>query len=162
MDLGRRIIRQRRSLRNFLYRLLDAAAIVSGLSMAVAIVPQNNSDATLISCLAGIGLFSIACEFTAMYRDWQGVSIHRELTCATATWTLTLGCLVVFGRFSAYTTELAGSSLAIWFIATPLISIAGRALFREGHKLLIDRGMVGTGYAIVGVNSLGIQLFHNI
>ncbi len=162
MNLGTRVIRQRQSLRNATYRLLDAAAILGGIAAARQLAPSFDSDATLITCMAAIGLFSVVAEFTAMYRDWQGVSLKRELTCATSTWLITLVGLALLGRFSRYTTELDGSSLAIWFVTTPVLAIAGRVGLRKLNRFLIDRGLVGTGFAVVGVNDLGIQLVRNI
>ena len=74
----------------------------------------------------------------------------------------TLLGLVVLGRFSSYTTELTGWPLVVWFVATPTLSIAGRFVLRRVKKFLVDRGMLGKGFAVVGVNDLGIQLVRNI
>lgn len=162
MELGNRIIRQNRSLRTAIYRLFDALAIVYGLALTIRMFPFADSDATLICCFAAIGLFSILSEFTAMYRDWQGVTFRREIACALSTWTLTLLILVVLGRFSTYTTELAALPLTVWFLATPALSISGRVLIRSFRTLLIQRGMLGDGFVVVGVNPLGHQLVKNI
>ena len=162
MELGNRIIRQNRSLRTAIYRLFDALAIVYGLALTIRMFPFADSDATLICCFAAIGLFSILSEFTAMYRDWQGVTFRREIACALSTWTLTLLILVVLGRFSTYTTELAALPLTVWFLATPALSISGRVLIRSFRTFLIQRGMLGDGFVVVGVNPLGHQLVKNI
>ncbi|MCA9103869.1 MAG: undecaprenyl-phosphate glucose phosphotransferase [Planctomycetales bacterium] len=162
MSVRHRVITQRQSLRNATYRLLDAAAILLGLALAVNLVPDFDSKATIITCMAAIGVFSVVAEFTAMYRDWQAVSLRRELTCASATWFITLVVLAIVGRVSEYTTEITPGALSLWFLTTPVIAIVGRYLLRQINRLLIDRGLVGTGYAVVGVNELGIQLVHNI
>lgn len=162
MKLGHRVISQKQNLRNAIYRLLDAAAILGGLALAVTLVPDFDSKATIVTCMAAIGVFSVVAEFTAMYRDWQAVSLKRELTCASATWFFTLVILALLGRMSEYTTEITPGALSLWFLATPVFAIGGRFVLRKLNRLLIDRGLVGTGYAIVGINDLGIQLVRNI
>lgn len=143
-------------------RVLDAVSIVVGLVFSLRAAPEANSDSTLVTCLASIGLFSLVAELTALYRDWQAVSLRRELTCLLTTWSIALAGLAVLGRFSESTTEITGWSLVIWFIVTPTHAVLARYLVRRLGRYLIDRGVVGTGYAVVGVNELGVRLVRNV
>lgn len=143
-------------------RVLDAVSIVIGLVFSLRAAPEADSDSTLVTCLASIGLFSLVAELTALYRDWQAVSLRRELTCLVTTWSIALAGLAVLGRFSESTTEITGWSLMIWFIVTPTTAVLARFLVRRLGRYLIDRGVVGTGYAVVGVNELGVRLVRNV
>ena len=136
--LHNRVIRQTDSLRNALFRLLDAAAVVVGLMIAVSVEPTADSKATLVTCLAAIGIYSVTAEFTAMYRNWHAVSLRREIGCASITWALTLLLLSAIGRFSEYTSELSSAVLWIWFGATPSIAILGRIVMRKSRRWMIE------------------------
>lgn len=162
MTISQRIIRQKNSWINAIYRLMDATSIVVGLILALQLFPGANSDATIISCLAAIGLFNIVGEFTAMYRQWQAVSLRREITCSLATWSFTLLILFAVSQFSMYTTEFSGSAFFIWFAATPFVSMTCRIAYRLFQRWLVKKGIYTRGYAIVGVTDLGIQLARNI
>lgn len=162
MSIHQRIIRQASSLRNALFRSIDAVSIVSGLWLAIQIDPSGDSRATLVSCLAAIGIFSVTGEFTAIYRNWHAVSIRRELSCSLITWAITLLLLSAVGRFSHYTSELSGSILWLWFAITPVLAMVGRIAVRQSRRWLISRNLYCRGCAIVGVNDLGIQLARNL
>lgn len=158
MHLPQRIIRQSTSIKNAVFRLIDAASIIAGLIFAVRTQPHSDSHATLVTCMAAIGIYSLTAEFTAMYRNWQAVSVRRELACSLVTWAITLALLSTLGQFSLYTSELSGQTLLIWFGLTPAVSIIGRMTMRRLRRWLIDREIYCRGCAIIGINELGIQL----
>jgi len=162
MPIAQRVIRQRTSLINSAYRMIDAISITIGLYVAMQLNPSANSDATIVSCLAAIGLFNILSEFSAMYRNWQAVSLRREMWCALFTWSMTFISLVAISFFSIYTTELASVALATWFMTTPLLSMLTRIGVRQSQRLLVKKGIYSRGYAVVGATDLGVQLVQNI
>ena len=144
------------------YKLVDAVAIATGLTTVLVWLPTLNSDASIISCLLAIGLFSIVAEFFRLHRNWQGIAIESEITCSILAWGTTLICLIVLGRFTAYATEFSGTALLFWFALTPIYSIALRISFRRLQRWLFDRGINTRGYAIVGATDVGFGLARNI
>ena len=84
------VIHQQFNRSNAVYRLADGLAIILGLSLTLFQNPDLNSKATIVVCLATIGLFSIISEFIGMYRNWIGSRIAGELGCSILTWTATL------------------------------------------------------------------------
>lgn len=145
-----------------LLKLLDALAIILGLWVLVLWMPDANSRSTIIVGLVGIGIFSLAAELVGLYRDWQGLPIEREVTCATLAWGITQGSLFFLGNLTQYSTEISSPALMVWLVTTPVISLFFRSLFRQFLKWFHENGIRTRGYAIVGANSLGVQLARNI
>ena len=156
------VIHQQFNRSNAVYRLADGLAIILGLSLTLFQNPDLNSKATIVVCLATIGLFSIISEFTGMYRNWIGSRIAGELGCSILTWTATLVGLVTLGRFSEYTTELSSWALFSWFAITPLFAVLFRMAYRLHKRLTTRLGISRKNYAILGVDEIGFQIAENI
>lgn len=156
------VIHQHFGRSNTVYRLVDGLAIVSGLMLSLSLYPDLNSKATLVVCLATIGIFSLVSEFTGMYRNWVGARIAGELGCSVLTWMVTLLGLVTIGRFSEYTTELSGWALFFWFAITPAVAMTLRIGYRLHKRVTTKLGIRRKNYAILGVDELGFQVAENI
>src|SRR5271170_3652658 len=91
-------IRQRSSLQGVLHRALDVAAIVAGLSIANRLCcPWTASAPTPLFAAGAVIVFYLLAEAVSVYRNWQGVSVKREIACALATWLVALPIAVVLG-----------------------------------------------------------------
>ena len=162
MQINTRVIRQQWNLSNAIYRLLDAGSIVFGLYLVLRVCPDFDSDASIVVCLAAIGIYSLIGEFTGLYRNWTGTSVERETGCCVLTFGLTLLSLNLVGHFSRYTSELAGTPLFVWLLITPLTCIGGRIVFRLVRRFAVRSGYCAKKCAIIGINELGVQLARNI
>lgn len=147
---------------NTVYRLIDGFSIVVGLLTTLFLDPDLNSKATIVVCLATIGIFSLVAEFTGMYRNWMGSRIAREVGCAFMSWMATLLGLVGLGYFSEYTTELSIVGLWSWFAITPVLAVSFRMLYRMQLRMWSRFGFRAKNYAIIGVDDIGFQIAKNI
>lgn len=156
------VIHQHLSPTNTIYRAIDGISIVAGLLLTVRLIPDLNSKATLVVCLATMGIFSLVSEFTGMYRNWTGSRVVGEVGCAILSWTATFSGLLALGLFSEYTTELSTAGLWWWFAFTPLLAISLRIGFRWQKRFRRQLGIQPKQYAIIGVDELGFQIANNI
>lgn len=147
---------------NTVYRLIDGFSIVVGLLTTLFLDPDLNSKATIVVCLATIGIFSLVSEFTGMYRNWMGSRLAREVGCAFMSWTATLLGLVGLGYFSEYTTELSVVGLWSWFAITPILAVSFRVLYRMFVRIWSRFGVRTKNFAVIGVDELGFQIARNI
>jgi putative colanic acid biosynthesis UDP-glucose lipid carrier transferase len=143
------------------FKMVDALAIGSGLSLLLVWQPQLNSDSTIVSCLVAIGIFSIVAEFFGLYRSWN-TAFEREVVCSLGVWATTLLILVGLGKFSSATTEFSGAALTLWFAITPTLSLSMRIVLRRILALLVKNGINTRGYAVYGATELGGHLATNI
>lgn len=141
---------------------LDLLAILGGLATLIVWWPEANSKSTIIVGLLSMGLFSMLGELTALYRNWQGMGVVREAACAAFTWLATIASLILLGRFTAYSSELAAPSLALWALTTPLLAVSLRTAFRTLLKWYLEVAGVQRGFAVVGANRLGVDLVRNV
>ena len=155
-------IRQYPSIAKMIYKLIDILAIALGLVLLLQWVPELNSKSTLVSFLIAVGVFSLTAELVGLYRNWQGISFEREATCSLIAWSGAFVVLFAVGAFSQYTTEFSGNALIHWFIFTPILSLAGRVIFRQVMFGLVRRGVCSRTFAMVGINDLSIRLVRNI
>ncbi len=121
-----------------------------------------NSKSTIVIGLIAIGIFNLSAELVGLYRRWQGIAFEREVTCTVIAWGFTFLLLAGLGQLSIYSTELSGSSLAIWFSVTPVLSLACRMAVRWFRRWQTDRGINTRNFAVVGINQLGLKLVENI
>ena len=143
-------------------KLIDAVAIISGLMMLIIWVPSANSQSTIVIGLVAIGVFNISAEISGLYRSWRGIRFEKEAVCSVLALAITIVSLSFLGHFSLYSTELSGSSLALWFSFTIIISLSVRILYRWYSLWSQTKGIYSRGYAVVGINDLGIHLVRNI
>lgn len=166
MGLPARNIRQHISVMGSLFRLVDAAAIAAGLSLAAWIfgrVPQHDVVAGALAIAAHL----LVAEFTGLYRSWRGVSSEREVFCTLLTWTL---ALVLVGAVGLSTLGISLAAwhgkarliLLTWSGSTAVLMIVTHALLRSFKRAFWTRGFNHRPVAIVGVTELGFQLARNL
>ncbi|MGY8770611.1 MAG: undecaprenyl-phosphate glucose phosphotransferase, partial [Pirellulales bacterium] len=109
-----------------------------------------------------LSLFYVVSQITGMYRKWSGVSTERELFCTALTWSISILGL-------SFALLLLGLDLfkdptffLYWMFVTPVVLITTRVLARGILRLLRQYGFNNHGFAIIGINELGIQLAENI
>ncbi len=162
MNNNAQTIRPNNTWFKLLYKLIDAAAIGIGLYLLLHWYPSLDSDATLVSFLIALGVFSLFAELLGLYRNWQGIHFEREATCSLIAWAATLISLAALGGFSSYTTEFSTEALFCWFGFTPILSLSGRIWCRWTMCFLIKRGYWTRTYAVIGINDLAVRLVRNI
>ncbi len=155
-------IQQQSTWIHLLYKLIDALAIGFGLLILLTWLPDTNSKSTIVVVLVTLGVFSIIAEFMGFYRNWQAIAFEREASCGLATWALTLLSLAGLGQFTQYVSELSIHGLPLWLSSAATFSLASRVIIRLMLRYLVSRGIHTRSFAIVGVNSLGIQLVEKI
>ncbi len=156
-------IRQRTSLAGVLCRGLDTAAVFAGFLIAGLLASDG---ATPLAAAVATVLFYFAAEIASLYRNWQGVSLAREVGCAFGCWTLALGLSVgvafALPWFGEAAPRISLAALASWFAATAGLFAAVRVGLRAAQRYLRAKGFHVRGFAILGVNELGFQLARNI
>jgi putative colanic acid biosynthesis UDP-glucose lipid carrier transferase len=145
-----------------LNKLLDAVSIVLGLWVLVTWNPDLNSKSTIVVGLVSIGTFMIAAEIAGLYRDWRGISFSREAFIATAAWGLAVIGLLSLGRFTQYSTELSLRAISLWTGITYLFILGLRNQARMFGRWVSNSKSLNRGFAVVGINHLGIELARNI
>lgn len=160
--MSRPQIRQNDSWTKLVSKIIDTVSIGLGLATLILWIPELNSQATIITFLIAVGLFSIVAEFFGLYRNWQGIPFEREVTCTLMSWGTTLFILAVIGQISLYTTELSPSGLLLWFAITPPISLTSRIALRYTLKWFVRRNINTRKYAVIGCTEIGVQLVDNV
>ena len=158
-----RHIRQHWSVSNVAYRVADASAIFGGLWFTASFARGAYAIQTwiLVGTIA-IGTYWLIAEFSGMYRNWRGVSAERELVCSFATWGMTLLILLAPAWVAGFVVDTRATQVLFWFAATPSLMMLLRSLLRAVKHTLRARGFNRRGFAIVGINDLGIQLAQNM
>jgi putative colanic acid biosynthesis UDP-glucose lipid carrier transferase len=163
------------------YRLGDALSIAVG--VVIATRREAAADGYPLVAAAAIIVYYLLAELGNMYRNWRGVSAHREAVGTLMCWGCTLAVLLVAeaatGRFGArpgaastgwLTLGLASGraaafsqvSIVTWFAVTPVLMLAVRIATRGVQCALLRWGYNTRWFAIVGVNELAFQLARNI
>ena len=145
-----------------LNKLLDAASIIIGLWVLVTWHPEFDSKSTTVIGLVSICSFMIAAEIAGLYRDWRGISFGNEALAATAAWGLAAIGLLSLGRFTEYSTELSFRAISLWASITYLFIIGLRSVSRALVRWISCQDSLSRGFAVVGINELGIELARNI
>jgi putative colanic acid biosysnthesis UDP-glucose lipid carrier transferase len=155
-------IRPSWSVCDLLYRLLDVAGIMLGMVISLAWEGRAVDEYHLLAGAAAAIVFYLTCEISGMYRNWRGVSIEHELLCASVSWAATVPLLLALGVMTKYANWVDRSFVLGWFLVT--LTLIGS--FRMGVRLVLcflrARGYNQRGFAIVGVNDLGIELARRI
>ncbi|MCC9605034.1 undecaprenyl-phosphate glucose phosphotransferase [Blastopirellula sp. JC732] len=155
-------IRQQSTFLDACYRVVDGVAILLGLWLAVdwSHVPFNSSHQFAVA--AAIALFYVVAEITGVYRNWRGVSTQREVGCGMATWGASLIGLILVGILTGHAQSHSLLTAWYWLWFTPGLMVLMRVAIRLVLETLRARGLNFRGFAIVGVNPLGMQLAANI
>jgi putative colanic acid biosynthesis UDP-glucose lipid carrier transferase len=155
-------IRPSWSLCDLVYRFLDVIGILVGMVVAIRLQGRHVDVDHLLASAAAAIVFYLMCEITGLYRNWRGVSIEREILCAVVSWTITVPLLLALGVMTKYAQWVDRSFVLTWFCLTLVLIVASRMFVRMLLCFLRARGFNGRGYAIVGVNELGIELVKRI
>lgn len=155
-------INQQDSWPRLMIKSLDALAVMIGLFILITWRPEVNSKSTILIGLVTIGIFNMVAEFVGLYRNWRGIALEREASCALIAWTFTLALLAGLGHVSLYSTELSAPSLLIWMVLTSVFSLAFRMVYRWYFLWTHAGGFNTRSFAVVGINELGIHLVRNI
>ncbi|UUO08363.1 undecaprenyl-phosphate glucose phosphotransferase [Blastopirellula sp. J2-11] len=155
-------IRQQPTLLDACYRVVDGVSILVGLWLAVDWSNSTFSFAHQFAAAVAISLFYVIAELTGMYRNWRGVSTQREIGCGMVTWGVSLGALIVVGLITGHAASYSLLTAWYWLWMTPGLMVLTRVSIRCLLETLRARGLNYRGFAIVGVNPLGIQLAANI
>ena len=155
-------IHQTWSLCETMYRLIDVASILTGLVVAVRLQVGQLNDFYLLSGAAAVILFYLLGEITGMYRNWRGVSVEREIVCASGTWGATVPTSLVLATVTRYSIGADRSFIFTWTLLTFALLVTTRLGLRMVLYLLRSRGYNARGFAVVGINDLAIELAHRI
>jgi putative colanic acid biosynthesis UDP-glucose lipid carrier transferase len=155
-------IHQRWSARGVWYRLADASCIAAGLAISVQRGLTTTVDHYLVAGAAAIIVYGLFAEIGDMYRNWHGVSEHREVVGTLICWGCTWMALLLLAFVTARSAEFSRCSAFLWLVVTPVLIVAARILSRWIQRLRRLLGYNRRKFAIVGVNELSFQLARNI
>lgn len=155
-------IRQQSTLLDACYRVVDGLAILTGLWIAVDCSHVEFNFAHQFAAAVAISLFYVIAELTGMYRNWRGVSTQREIGCGLATWGVSLAGLIIIGLITGHAEAYSLLTAWYWLFITPGLMVLTRITIRFVLETMRSQGFNYRGFAIVGVNPLGIQLAANI
>jgi putative colanic acid biosynthesis UDP-glucose lipid carrier transferase len=149
-------------LRDLVYRVADAAAIVAGLMVAVRLTRAQVGEPLVTAAAAAIILHYLVAVANGMYRSWRTVSAEREILCTLATWVLTCPLLFGAGALAGYAPDFPVRLLLAWGFAGAAAVMSLRMILRTILRTLWARGYRVRRFAIVGVNQLGFELAKSI
>jgi putative colanic acid biosysnthesis UDP-glucose lipid carrier transferase len=158
----RQYIYQKWSARGVWYRLADALCIVTGLAISVRRGLTTTIDHYIIAAAVAIIVYDLLAEVGDMYRNWHGVSEHREVVGTLICWGCTWMSLVLLAFVTARSAEFSRVSMLSWLVVTPVLIVADRIITRWIQRIRRLLGYNIRKFAIVGVNELGFQLARNI
>jgi putative colanic acid biosynthesis UDP-glucose lipid carrier transferase len=145
-----------------LHRLVDAAVICAGVSLALGHTHGATLPDLLTIAAATILVYHVVAELSGLYRSWRGSRLRREIACVLMTWAYAVPVLLGVGLVTQYNAEFSYASKLIWISMTPAAMTAARIVLRKTQQRLRARGFNTRRYAVCGVNELGIQLARNI
>lgn len=157
-----RTISQHWSVREIVYRLVDAACILAGLAAAARFTDTPFGQRQITVGLVAVLVAGFVAEVSGTYRSWRGVSIDRELGCLLVAWVFATAVLLLLGVVTGELRAVPRAALCVWFTVTPILIAACRLAIRWVQYALRARGYNTHWYAIVGVNELGFQLARSI
>jgi putative colanic acid biosysnthesis UDP-glucose lipid carrier transferase len=158
----KRRIYQQWSIRGAWYRLSDALCITAGLAIAVSGRRTASVDRCVTAAAVAIVVYYLSAEIADMYRNWRGVSVHREIIGTLASWVPAWVILLALGSVTGRAAEFSRVSMLLWLVVAPLMITGGRIITRWIQQALLSTGYHARKFAIVGVNELGFQLARNI
>ena len=144
------------------YRLADAICIVVGLMISIQRGLATTIDRYVIAGAAAIIVYYFVAEIGDMYRNWHGVSEHREAVGTLICWGCTWVALVLLAFITKHSEVFSRMSTLEWLVVTPVLIMALRIITRWLQRARRSLGYNTRKFAIVGVNELGFQLARNI
>jgi putative colanic acid biosynthesis UDP-glucose lipid carrier transferase len=155
-------IHQKWSARGVWYRLADAFCIAAALTISVQHGLTTTIDHCVIAGALAIILYGMLAEIGDMYRNWHGVSEHREVIGTLICWGCTWMALLLLAFVTARSGEFSRTSALTWLVVTPVLIAAARIVTRWIQHVRRMLGYKRRKFAIVGVNELGFQLARNL
>lgn len=159
---GRQSINQNWSLRGVCYHLADAASIIAGLLISFQHELATTIDHYVIAAALAIIVYYLLAEIGDMYRNWYGVSEHREAIGTLVCWGCTWVILVLVAFVTKHSTEFSRISTFEWLVVTPVFIVAFRIITRWIQRARRSLGYNTRKFAIIGVNELAFHLAENI
>ena len=159
--LARQRIHRNWSFWGLWYRLADAICIVAGLAICA---PRDLllTDHYITAAAIAIIVYNLLAEVGDMYRNWRGVSRHREGVGTILCWGIAWLILLIASFVTKHTATFSRVSMVAWLFVTPALIVAGRVVTRWCQRMRRSLGYNTKAFAIVGVNELGFQLAKNI
>jgi putative colanic acid biosynthesis UDP-glucose lipid carrier transferase len=161
-----REIHQTGSLKSIVHRVIDAVGIVLGIWIACLLAQASDNTPKMLSAATAIIVYYLLGEVTGVYRSWRGASAEREVICAVGTWVATvpivMGLRWLRDLFGDPAPPLASVAIFHWFVISGAYIGLCRFSIRATQRILLAKGLNTRGFAIVGVNELGLQLARNI
>ena len=143
-------------MRDTIYRLVDMSGILTGLVISAKLQVAQLDEFYLLAGAGAIIIYYLLCEISGMYRNWRGVSIEREILCAVVTWIATIPFLLATSVMTRFAEWVDRSFVVLWTLLTLVIIVGIRIAVRLTQCYLRSRGYNTRGFAIVGINDLGL------
>ena len=145
-----------------LFRLMDGFWIASALYLSHrAYHPAWEARYSFASAV-GIIMFYLVGETSGLYGMWRGSPLREELLRIVLSWTWTAPLLLLLAFATRTSQEYSRVVILGWFVATPVMLVAWRALVRIALQELRQRGLNTRSVAIVGANQMGTKLAQTI
>src|SRR5215813_11038690 len=138
------------------YRLVDAAAIVLAVRLALLQTPGVGLPEWLTISAGTIIVFHIVSEASGLYGSWRGTQLRGEIRCLLLSWGYTVATVLGIGLVTQHNPNFTYESKLIWIVSTAVAMTVGRIVLRKLQQKLRARGFNIRSYAICGVNELGV------
>lgn len=139
-------------------RALDSGLIYGTLYLSLWNYGQALGTEYLLMCLIVIVLFNIFAESQGIYQGWRGAPMFDEAVRLFLAWLMAFG-MVVAGIFVGKPSfDFSADVINLWLPLAPLVVVCVHAGRRALLSLLRSWGFNSRSYAILGANTLGLQL----
>ncbi len=155
-------IRQHHSLFGVLQRVSDVVLIGASLYLSQWLVQQPFNYRTPNAILAAGLIFVLSGEVLGIYRKDRCNTPARELLSVIVNWVVSLSILACVAFFTRQGTDFARGSMLAWILLGGSNICLARMFIRVAADSLHSNGWAVNKCAIVGVNTLGLQLLENI
>jgi len=147
----------------FLYRLLDAAIILTALNIALFITHGETMNQQY--ALAGswaVLLFLATSGVNHLYGSWRMDSLHSAVAAVLANWLWTALLLVFFVFLTKTSSDYSRTTIGVWFLLAPLALVLLRVVLRSVLSTARVFGRNTRTFAIAGKTKLGLHVAEKI
>lgn len=141
-----------------LQRAIDSALIFGALYLSLWSYQKPLITEYLLMCLLLIVLFNIFAENQDIYQGWRGAPMFDEAVRLFVSWITAFGLMILGIYLGKPSFEFSSTVMELWLPLTPLALVSFHAGRRGLLSLLRSSGFNTRTYAILGANSLGLQL----
>ncbi|MEE1672670.1 undecaprenyl-phosphate glucose phosphotransferase [Agarivorans aestuarii] len=140
------------------YRISDVfiiIAVLAGLSWL------KNGSFDLAFQLMGVGLsaiYLVVAESFNLYRSWRVSSLKEQAMVNLWVWIVSIALLFAVNYFLKISATYSRVVVGSWVVATPMLLMAWRLVFRESLAVMRRFGYNTRRAAIIGVSQNGVQL----